>query len=176
MTQFLKGMSGHQRANPISNEWLTPPEIIRAVGPIDTDPCVPCNMVHGALDAPWTVGARRFCKCDNGLQKPWEGFVWMNPPYGDRVGYWMEKLAKHGNGLSLVFARTETGWFQDCVFRIATALFFPAGRIRFYKPDGTPGDYTGGAPSVFVAYGKEAVVRLLQVKMRGKMIYLDSHN
>ena len=172
MTQFLRGMTGHQRANPLTEEWLTPPEIIRAVGPIDTDPCVLCNMIHGYLDAPWTIGARRFCKCDNGLEKPWEGFVWMNPPYGQKIGRWMAKMSSHHRGLALVFARTETGWFQDCVFRTATGLFFVAGRIRFYKPDGTPGNYTGGAPSVFVAYSEEAIDRLSQIRMPGKMVRL----
>ena len=166
-------MTGDQRVSPISEEWLTPPEIIRALGPIDTDPCVPCSMRHG-FDAPWTIGDRRYCKCDNGLEREWKGFVWLNPPYGLNIGRWLAKMSKHRNGIALIFARTETGFFQDSVFRTASALFFPARRIRFHKPDGTPGGYTGGAPSVFVAYGTDAVYRLDELlKMRGCLVSLD---
>ncbi len=81
-------------------------------------------------------------------------------------------MAKHNNGIALVFARTETGWFQDSVFRSASGLFFVMGRIRFHKPDGVPGQYTGGAPSVFIAYGPEAVIRLRDLKMPGKYVDL----
>jgi hypothetical protein len=174
MTHFVKGMSSHQRTNPLSEDWLTPPEIVRELGPFDLDPCASCSQLHDMNGTMQGIGARRYCKCDNGLEKTWEGFVWMNPPYGPAIGAWMAKLAKHGNGIALVFARTETGWFQDCVFRTAKALFFVAGRIRFYQPDGTPGNYTGGAPSVFAAYGDLAVDRLRGLKMRGCLVRLGS--
>lgn len=33
-------LSGHQRPNAgLSDDWLTPPEIIEALGPFDLDPC-----------------------------------------------------------------------------------------------------------------------------------------
>ena len=69
------------------------------------------------------------------------------------------KMADHGNGIALIFARTETKWFQAFVCR-ATSLFFPAGRLVFCLPDGTPGAGNAGAPSVFVAFGAEAHRRL----------------
>ncbi len=170
MTNFLKGMSGHQRPQPISDEWLTPPEIIRALGFFNLDPCATCGQVENSY--PWTTAATMYCKKDNGLQKRWEGFVWLNPPYGKTIGAWMARMAKHNDGIALVFARTETGWFQDSVFKTATSLFFLMGRLRFYKPDGTPGGYTGGAPSVFVAYGEEAHRRLKNLQMPGRLIRL----
>jgi hypothetical protein len=175
VTNFLKGMSGHQRANPLSVDWLTPPEIVRALGPFDLDPCASCSQLHELSGTMQGIGATRYCKCDNGLEKPWKGFVWMNPPYGQEIGAWMAKLAKHGQGIALVFARTETGWFQDSVLVCADALFFIAGRIRFYRPDGTPGNYTGGAPSVLVAYGELALDRLKGLQMRGNFVNLISN-
>jgi hypothetical protein len=164
-------MGGHQRADPVSEDWLTPPEIVRALGPFDLDPCAACTQRHIG-EKGFACATARYCKCENGLEKPWEGFVWMNPPYGSMIGSWIAKLAKHGNGIALVFARTETGWFQDCVFRTAKALLFIAGRIRFCRPDGTLGRYTGGAPSVFAAYGDLAVDRLRGLKMRGAFVTL----
>lgn len=170
-TGFMKGMSGHQRSNPITDEWLTPPEILKALGPFELDPCATCGQAHDGFK-PWTAAMVQFCKCSDGLSQKWHGMVWLNPPYGKKIGAWMAKLAKHKKGIALVFARTETGWFQDCVFRTATSLFFVMGRIRFYKPDGTPGGYTGGAPSVFVAYGKEASDRIENLQMPGRFVRL----
>lgn len=84
----------------------------------------------------------------------WHGRVWMNPPYGDEIGEWMTRLADHGNGIALVFARTETAWFFESVWRRAHAVFFFRGRISFYHVDGTQGD-AAGAPSCLVAYGED---------------------
>lgn len=171
MTNFMKGMSGHQRLNPLSCDWLTPPEIVRELGPFDLDPCASCSQAHyeGGSQG---IGATRYCKCDDGLSKPWTGFVWMNPPYGMGIGRWMARMARHGRGIALVFARTETAWFQEYVLRKADGVFFVAGRIRFYRPDGTAGKYTGGAPSCFVAYGGSAAKRLRHFQMKGEYVSL----
>lgn len=175
MTNFLKGMSGNQRTNVKTDEWLTPPEIVRALGPFDLDPCVPCSMAHEGK--PWTTARTMYCLCRNGLELEWEGMVFVNPPYGTKIGRWVTKMARHNNGIVLAFARTEVGWFQDGVFDTALSLFFPMGRLRFYKPDGAPGGYTGGAPSVFAAYGKEADARLFELGrkalMRGKYVRIN---
>jgi hypothetical protein len=119
------------------------------------------------------IGAVRYCKCTNGLSQPWKGYTWLNPPYGKKIGAWMQKMAKHNDGIALVFARTETGWFQDCVLRVAVGLFFVMGRIRFHRPDGTPGSYTGGAPSVFCAFGPAAADRLEALEMPGRYVGLS---
>lgn len=41
-----KGMGSHQSAAMLKDEWLTPPEIIQALGgpeSFDLDPCAPIN-------------------------------------------------------------------------------------------------------------------------------------
>lgn len=55
--------------------WLTPPEIIRALGEFDLDPCCPPAM-------PWSTAKKMVCRPDDGLAVTWEGRVWLNPPYG----------------------------------------------------------------------------------------------
>jgi DNA N-6-adenine-methyltransferase (Dam) len=35
--------------------------------------------------------SRYFTPEDNGLEQPWEGVCWMNPPYGRPLGDWMRK-------------------------------------------------------------------------------------
>lgn len=140
-------MSGHQRTQGVTDEWYTPPAIFAALGlDFDLDPAAPRGGVE------W-VPARNYMSIDdNGLAEPWNGRVYLNPPYGAQTGKWLGKLADHGDGIALVFARTDTTWFQSCAPR-ATTVCFVAGRIRFIRPDGRAGDYTGGAPSCLLGYG-----------------------
>lgn len=113
-------------------DWLTPPEIIRSLGPFDLDPCSP-------MPRPWDTAAKHYTLADNGLMKEWEGKVWMNPPYGNETERWMRKLAHHGHGIALIFARTETKSFFPWVWEYATAILFVKGRINFYTKEGRRG-------------------------------------
>lgn len=134
-------------------EWLTPPEIIKAFGPFDLDPCAPVNR-------PWSMATNHFTAEDNGLIKPWEGFVFCNPPYGSKTEDWLKRCVEHNNCLVLIFARTETQAFQKWVWPRAKSLFFIKGRLSFHHVDGKRGG-ASGAPSVLVAYGEHADHRLI---------------
>ncbi|WP_369822231.1 DNA N-6-adenine-methyltransferase [Corynebacterium sp. NML120713] len=92
---------------------------------------------------------------DDGLTTPWEGYVYMNPPYGKSTPEWMSKLAKHGNGIALVFSRTDVRWFQSAV-QEASALCFIASRVRFFKGGRDTRGGTPGAGSVLIAFGEKA--------------------
>lgn len=94
----------------------------------------------------------------------------MNPPYDRRViNRWMDKLATHGMGIALVFARTETAWFHDQVWKRANAVFFFEGRLDFYTPQGLRANFNCGAPSCLAAYGYGCTerLRLLERAPRG---------
>lgn len=142
-------MGGHQSARSLKEEWLTPPEIIRALGPFDLDPCAP-------VDRPWDTAAEHYTIHDDGLKRPWHGRVWLNPPYNTKAGNWLSRLADHGDGIALIFARTETSWFVSEVWQKASALLFIEGRLHFHHVDGTRARANAGAPSVLVAYGATA--------------------
>ena len=166
MTQkTFDGMGGHQGARSTTDEWLTPPEILRELGPFDLDPCATCGQRDH--NQPWMTARGMYCKCDNGLSKDWAGRVFCNPPYGLEGGKWLMKLAKHGNGVALVFARTDVLWFQEAVFQAAHAVKFILGRLTFYRPDGTKPKFNGGAPSVLVAYGEENAKAIERCRMPG---------
>lgn len=140
------GLSAHERAPDAKEEWLTPPEIIRALGKFDLDPCAPVKR-------PWEMATEHFTWKDNGLRKRWWGRVWMNPPYGMETSKWMGRLCEHGDGIALIFARTETEtWFRHIWGRAAGILFL-RGRLSFYNVDGTRGNNSAGGPSALVAYG-----------------------
>jgi hypothetical protein len=145
-------------------EWLTPPDLVASLGPFDLDPCTPENppFVHAPVN---------FTILDNGLKKEWFGRVFMNPPYGKGLELWMEKLKFHGNGIALIFARTETKLFFNHVWDAAHGMLFVKGRIKFFnlegKLTGTP-----GAPSVFIAYGSSNADALEHSGIAGKFIRL----
>jgi len=159
------GMGGHQGATMKKDEWLTPPEIIEALGEFDLDPCAP-------VARPWSTAAKHYTLEDNGLLMSWEGRVWLNPPYGKETGQWLGKLADHGNGVALIFARTETKTWFDCVWYKADAVLFIKGRLFFYHVDGTQSTNSSGAPSALIAYGQNNVEALAASKIKGSLILL----
>ena len=156
-------MGSHQSAAMLSDVWLTPPAIIEALGPFDLDPCSPLNR-------PWDTAAKHYTIEDDGLSHEWEGSVWLNPPYGKQAAIWLERLAKHGDGIALVFARTETRMFFDHVWPHATALLFIESRLHFHRPDGTRAPANAGAPSVLIAYGIDAARRLMRCGIPGAFV------
>lgn len=145
------------------DEWLTPPYIWKALGHFDMDPCQPINP-------PWFIADTGYDINDDGLARIWKGFVWCNPPYGKQTPLWLKKMAEHNNGIALIFARTDTRMFHDYVFN-ADAILFIKGRLSFYDVHGVKGG-TAGAPSCLVAYGDEAVKRLENCGINGKLVRL----
>jgi len=146
----------HERRTPTSSdEWYTPPSVFDALSlSFELDPAAPPGGV------PWVPARRHFCRDEDGLAQSWRGRVWLNPPYGRQTGRWLDRLGDHGDGLALVFARTDTAWFQRIASR-ATALCFIDGRLRFHRPDGTPGD-TAPAPSLLAAFGLPCALGLAE--------------
>jgi len=160
----MAAIGGHQSARARTDTWLTPPGILQALGPFDLDPCA------APEPRPWSTAARHITRPDDGLTETWHGRVWLNPPYSADVGPWVGRLAGHGCGTALVFARTETSWFVDYVWRKATALLFVAGRLHFCYPDGQTAEANAGAPSALVAYGQGDASRLLGSGIEGAYV------
>lgn len=84
---------------------------------------------------------------------------------------WLAKLADHGDGIALVFARTETAGFVREVWGKADSLLFLHGRLHFHHPGGDRAKANSGAPSVLVAYGQRAVDRLTDSGLNGTILY-----
>lgn len=157
-------MSGHQQPYAgKSNEWLTPPDIIEALGPFDLDPCAP-------IKRPWPTAERHYTVEDDGLRQTWDGFVWVNPPYGPWTWKWLHKLAEHGNGIGLIFARTETQGFFAQAWERADSMLYLDGRLYFHCPDGTRAPHNAGAPSVLLGYGRLATERLAASGLQGALV------
>jgi hypothetical protein len=164
------GIGNHQ--TPIGNEqeWLTPEHIIAPLGEFDLDPCAPVKRM-------WDTANNYYTILDDGLLQKWFGRVWMNPPYHRyQIGQWMQKMALHGDGIALTFARTDTRWFHDYIFETADSLFFLDGRITFCYPDGTKAKANGGAPNVLISYGKDNMEMLHEYPLPGKHLPINQPN
>ena len=144
-------------------EWQTPPDLVKKLGEFDLDPVLP-------VSPPFVHAKTNYTIEDNGLKKEWFGRVFCNPPYDRTLHLWLKKLKKHGNGIVVLFARTETKLFFENIWNDADGILFIKGRIKFYHVDGRQGG-TPGAPSVIVAYGKHNAEILKNSKIEGK--YLD---
>lgn len=174
-----KGMGGHSRPHHgKTNDWLTPPAILESLGSFDIDPCCPPGM-------PWRTAATMLTT--RGLEAKWTGRAFVNPPYGPDTGRWLARLAEHGRGTALIFARTETEHWFEHVWPKATAILFLEGRLHFHVhqdtvfkvgkrlidvPAGGRAPFNSGAPSALVAYGLDDARRLRLADITGQFIAL----
>lgn len=154
-----------QQSKNRTDEWYTPPEIIRALGEFDLDPCAPC---HGFYTA-----ERCFDRFDDGLKQDWFGRVWLNPPYSHPlIDKFLKRMAEHGNGIVLLFDRMDSALWHDVIFPTADAMLVMRGRVRFINQDGKQGS-AGGCGSVLVAWGDYNAETLRKCIIDGKFIKLN---
>lgn len=136
-----------------SNDWYTPRFVFDSLNCMfDLDVAAAMHPIHA------NVPARRYITEDS-LSKVWEGFVWMNPPYGhqrDKIK-WLDKFFDHGNGIALMPDRTSTIWWQDAAKR-SDAILFVYQKIKFIRPDGSIGDQPGNGTCLFGAGGYSEIV------------------
>jgi hypothetical protein len=160
-------MSPHpyrDRPEAATHTWLTPPEILSALGPFDLDPCA------APSPRPWPTAARHIELPDDGLTAEWEGRVWCNPPFGKHTAAWLARMASHNDGIALAFARTDTAMFQHHVWPYADLVLFLAGRPKFCLPDGTRAKGNSGGPICLIAYGSRNARALLRSGLPGALM------
>lgn len=143
-----------------SDDWNTPGYIFDALGEaFDLDVAAPKDGGPFVPTKQWIS--------ENSLSQEWRGFVWMNPPFGGRNGLvpWLDRFFHHGNGIALTPDRTSAPWWQDANKK-ADAVLFVAGKVRFYRPDGSEGKSPSTGTTLF-ASGRRAVVALLRAQEHG---------
>ena len=105
------------------------------------------NEFHFTLD-PCCVPSTAKCSTYftpeiDGLKQSWEGYtVFMNPPYGRKIGAWLEKAynesLKGTTVVCLIPSRTDTKYWHDFCMK-AAEIRFVKGRLKF-------GNSTSSAP------------------------------
>jgi hypothetical protein len=159
-------MKQHQRTEGMNDEWLTPPEILAALGSFDLDPCAPASR-------PWPTARDHISLPADGLAAEWWGRVWCNPPFNRYARpRWMRKMADHGNGIMLIPAATETEAFDAQVWKRADAVCFVKTRPHFHFVDGRRARANCGTAIALVAYG-EANAAQLQAANLGQTLKLN---
>jgi ParB family chromosome partitioning protein len=116
----------------------------RVMEEIDLDPA------SNALAQKTVKAIRWFGAEQNGLEQPWSGRVFLNPPYAfPEVAQFIDKLClefEAGNvsqAILLTNNNTDTGWWHKAA-AVSSAVCFTRGRINFYKADGSETQPTNG--------------------------------
>ncbi len=155
----VRGFKTAENGNHVgaTNTWFTPRDIIRSLGVFDLDPCTQSFR-------PFDTAKQHICEDmgGDGLANPWQGRVWLNPPYGKYTHRWLNKLHAHGNGIALVFSRTDTRWSQEHM-AISDATLFVKGRICFIKENGIAAG-TASNGTMLLAYGKDNIESLHNIE------------
>lgn len=124
-----------------TNEWATPQNFFDMLDNEFNFTLDPCSTKENAKCKKF------YTKEDDGLSKSWEGeIVFMNPPYGREIKYWVEKAytevartRERTVVVCLIPARTDTRYWHDYIFGKAKEIRFVKGRLKF-------GDGSGSAP------------------------------
>ena len=113
-----------------SNDWATPQDFynqLDAEFEFTLDPCA--SQASAKCSSFYTTD-------DDGLSKDWEGHtVFMNPPYGRKIGNWIQKAYEEGEKsntrvVALIPARTDTKYWHNYCMK-ATEIRFVKGRLKF---------------------------------------------
>ena len=120
-----------------TDEWYTPPYIVeaarKAMGGIDCDPAS-CKEAQK-----WIKAKKYYHKDNNGLANPWEGRVFLNPPFVIKeINSWINRVCTDQNVLQacvVVNNNTETEWGQQLLER-ADYICFHKGRVKFVNQKG----------------------------------------
>ena len=113
-------------------DWGTPKPLFdaldKAVGGFDLDPCAGKDNRLGTPNF--------YTSKMNGLRKRWNGKVFMNPPYGNRISKWIEKAFNevskgHAELVAcLIPARTDTLWWHRFCMKSYDIVYL-RGRVKF---------------------------------------------
>ena len=147
MTSDGMRLFGHEQEVTTSDDYYTPAWLFEDMAvEFDLDVAAPPGGV------PWIPAKRFLTMADDGLSTPWEGRVWMNPPYSNSTP-WANKFREHHNGIALVpFAKSQ--WNQSLWDSDGSVVMLPT-RTRFTNSD--EGSLSIFLPVAVWAFGDWAV-------------------
>ena len=113
-----------------TNEWSTPQDFFDELDKEFNFTLDPCATSENAKCTKY------FTVEDDGLKQDWsKDTVFMNPPYGREIKYWVQKAyeesLKGATVVCLIPARTDTAYWHDYIFGKADDIRFLRGRLKF---------------------------------------------
>ena len=113
-----------------TNEWSTPQDFFDELDKEFNFTLDPCATSENAKCTKY------FTVEDDGLKQDWsKDTVFMNPPYGREIKYWVQKAyeesLKGAMVVCLIPARTDTAYWHDYIFCKADDIRFLRGRLKF---------------------------------------------
>lgn len=143
-------MTVHETPVAATVDWFTPPELFDKIGlRFDLDPAAPDELPS------WIPADKHYSFA--GQSRPWEGRVWLNPPYGASLPAFVERMCEHRHGIMLAPSRTETRWWQRAA-RSADAVCLLRDRIHFIRADGFQA--RSSHASTLFAWGQDCTLAL----------------
>lgn len=110
-----------------NDDWSTPQELFDELNHkyhFEVDVCA--SEANAKCSKYYTVE-------QDGLKQRWEGNCWCNPPYGRKIGLWLEKAYKSSQCgafvVCLVPARTDTKWWN--YWAVKGEIEYIKGRLKF---------------------------------------------
>jgi len=113
-----------------TNEWSTPQDFFDELDKEFNFTLDPCATSENAKCTKY------FTVEDDGLKQDWSNdVVFMNPPYGREIKYWVQKAyeesLKGATVVCLIPARTDTTYWHNYIFGKADDIRFIKGRLKF---------------------------------------------
>ena len=113
-----------------TNEWSTPQDFFNELDKEFNFTLDPCSTRENAKCTKY------FTVEDDGLKQDWSNdVVFMNPPYGREIKYWVQKAyeesLKGATVVCLIPSRTDTKYWHDYIFGKADDIRFIKGRLKF---------------------------------------------
>jgi hypothetical protein len=119
---------GIEQTQTTSDDYYTPRWIFDRLGlTFDLDVAAPPGGI------PWIPARRYFTLFDDGVAQPWEGLVWMNPPFSNLEAF-VRRFMAHDNGIALLPA-VRSQWFTNIYNSHATMCWLKE-TMKFVTPSG----------------------------------------
>jgi hypothetical protein len=152
------------------NDHLTSPSLLCALGALKRrgeEYVLGSDPYHVDFCAsrrqPWPTARFMFTEDEDGLAQDWSqyGECFLNCPYGTQMAAWVARLAAHGNGTALLYARTDTNAFHNHVWAKCDAVYYFRQRLFFHAPvTGIQYSANCGGPMLLAIYGQKSLERV----------------
>jgi len=150
------------------DDWMTPHDLINdlsnAMGGIDTDPCAHQQSSIG------DTNNYRLEDGQNGLELPWDGVVFVNPPFSHKKK-WLKRAVEaieNGEASTVIVLTPDStdvmSWWHEYIAPHSNVICFCEGRVSYLDSEGTQqGSPTFGTAITVFGECPDSLIETLQL-------------